>query len=89
MADQDAIFEAVSSCLEEPFFHWLDKWNEELKTTLPNKQAVFIMREIENIRKQMTLHQRNKVTKGRSNSAGNENIVPTSVKDYLYRYFSK
>lgn len=88
LVEQDAISEAVSSCLEEPFFRWLDKWNKELKTKLPNKQAVFILREIENIRKQITLHQRNKVTKGRSKSVGNEKIVPTRVKDYLYGYLS-
>lgn len=90
MIEHNQVQEAVSSCLVEPFYRCFESWINELKSTVPNKQADIITREIENIRRQMSF-QGNKtaVSLCSSTGLGYENIIPTNVKDYLYRYFFK
>ena len=74
--DRDHVLEAITSCLEEPLRHLLEKWMHELQTIL-TKQAVWTASLIEHSLKRMTFEE---------NKNDNTNIVTRKLKEYLYRY---
>ena len=78
--------EAITECLEEPLHRLLEKWEENLKEISPINQRNRILSEIVIIRKQM-MFEENKEEPEANASLANATIVPSIVKEYLFRLF--
>lgn len=79
--DQYHVRQAIVSCLEDPLRCLLNKWKQEIKSTVQTKPNLWLITEIENI----TKHLLSEVTTSGSKSSRCEYIVPQNVKDYLFR----
>lgn len=83
--DKDQIEEIITSCIEEPLHHILQKWLEDLKIDYLRGNASGIIAEIEAIRKKL-LYNNSIDTDVDSNvlNTNTETVVPGDVKDYLF-----
>lgn len=83
--DKDQIEEILTSCIEEPLQHMLQKWLEDLKLDHLRRNALDIIAEIEAIRKKLVSN--NSIdTEVDFNipSTRTETVIPGNVKDYLF-----
>ena len=80
-AGQDNVRQAITICLEDPLRCLLNKWKQEIESTVQTKPNLWLITEIENI----TKHLLSEVTTSRSKNSRCEHIVPQNVKDYLFR----
>lgn len=83
--DKDQIEEIITSCIEEPLQHMLQKWLEDLKLDHLRRRALDINAEIEAIRKKLVSNY-SKDTEVDFNipSTKTETVVPGNVKNYLF-----
>lgn len=83
--DKDQIEEIITSCIEEPLQHMLQKWLEDLKLDHLRRSALDINAEIEAIRKKL-LSNNSIDTEVDFNipSTRTETVIPGNVKDYLF-----
>ena len=85
IVEKDHVQEALTSCLEEPLRILLDKWSKGIKRINQTKQTHHVLSEIENIRKQMLLEDTKEAFESDDPSSTSTNIVPGTIKDYLFR----
>lgn len=79
------IEEIITSCIEEPLQHMLQKWSEDLKLDHLRGSATDIIAEIEAIRKKLVSNNsiNTEVDPSLPNSS-TKTVLPGNVKDYLF-----
>lgn len=85
--EKDQIEEIITSCIEEPLGHMLQKWSEDLKQLQHiSGIASDVIAEIEAIRTKLVSRNSIDTREVDSNisSTSSETVVPSNVKDYLF-----
>lgn len=84
--EKDLIEEIITSCIEEPLDHMLQKWSEDLKLEHFRGNASDVIAEIEAIRTKLVSRNGIDTKEVDSNipSTSSETVVPSNVKDYLF-----
>lgn len=84
--NKERIQEIITTCLEVPLHHMLQRWKESLKTDTSTTVVLRLIDEIEDISKQMVLEKRKDTTIFPvETKVGTNCIVPDDVKTYLFR----
>lgn len=83
--DKDQIEEIITSCIEEPLQHMLQKLSEDLKLDHLRGSASDLIAEIEAIRKKLVSNNsiNTEVDPSLPNSS-TKTVLPGNVKDYLF-----
>lgn len=83
--NKDQIEEIITSCIEEPLQHMLQKWSEDLKLDHLRGSASDVIAEIEAIRKKLVSNNsiNTEVDPSLPNSS-TKTVLPGNVKDYLF-----
>ena len=88
IVEKEQVQEAITSCLEEPLRFLLDKWWKGIKRMHQTKQTLHVISEIESIRKQILFEDAKEVIESDDASSTSTNIVPGTIKEYLFRLVS-
>lgn len=83
--DKDQIEEIITSCIEEPLQHMLQKWSEDLKLDHLRGSASDVIAEIEAIRKKLVSNKSiNTEVDPSTPNTSTKTVLPGNVKDYLF-----